>query len=289
MQTIKLSLLACLLACAAFVTSCDKKPEKKKTEGGLEYQIVKDSTGENARYGDIITLHITYRNFKDSLLGSTYAKGQPVVNKLEKPMFKGSIEEGLTLLSSGDSALFWIPLDSIYKGMPDSLFPKHLPKGTFICYGVKMINVERPEDTQKNQEKAIDAYAKKSGLQFNKTESGLRYAITQEGSGQKPMVGDSVSVHYTGKLATNDMVFDSSVPRGQPFVFPVGQKMVISGWDEGLQLMNEGSKATFVIPSSLGYGEMGTPGGPIPPNAVLVFDIELIKINKPKTDLKAKK
>jgi FKBP-type peptidyl-prolyl cis-trans isomerase len=223
------------------------------------------------------------------LLGSTYSKGQPVVNKLEQPMFKGSIEEGLTLLSQGDSALFWIPLDSIYKGMPDSLFPKHLPKGTFICYGVKMISVERPEDTEKNQAKAIDAFAEKSGMKLLKTESGLRYAITKEGSGPKPQVGDSVSVHYTGKLASNEMVFDSSVPRGEPFVFPVGQKMVIAGWDEGLQLMNEGSKATLVIPSNLGYGEMGTPGGPIPPNAVLVFDIELLKIIKPKIDLRVKK
>jgi len=276
----QIAILACTMSCLAFFTSCNKDSERKKTEGGLEYQIIEDSSGAPAAFGDVITLHITYRNFKDSLLGSTYAKGQPVVNKLEKPMFKGSIEEGLTMLSKGDSALFWIPLDSIYKGMPDSLFPKHLPKGTFICYGVKMINVEKPADTQKNQENTIAAYAEKTKLTFNKTESGLRYVITQEGSGISPQVGDTVAVHYTGRLATNDMVFDSSVPRGEPFKFPVGQKMVIAGWDEGLPLMKEGSKATFVIPSSLGYGEMGTPGGPIPPNAVLVFDIELLKVIK---------
>jgi len=273
----------------AFFASCDKSSKKNKTEGGLEYQIIDDVKGDAARYGDLITLHITYRNHKDSLLGSTYAKGQPVVNKLEKPTFKGSIEEGLTLLSKGDSALFWIPLDSIYKGMPDSLFPKHLPKGTSICYGVKMVNVERPEDTEKNQKKSINDYVAKTKLNFSTTESGLRYTITQEGSGISPIAGDTVLVQYTGKLASNDMVFDSSVPRGEPFKFTVGQKLVIAGWDEGLPLMKEGSKATFVIPSKLGYGEMGTPGGPIPPNAVLVFDIELLKVIKPKGDLQVKK
>jgi len=107
-----------------------------------------------------------------------------------------------------------------------------------------------------------------------KTASGLMYIITQEGSGDKPKAGDDVTCHYTLKLS-NGQKIDSSLDRGQPFTFQVGVGQVIPGWDEGLQLFNKGTKATLIIPSELGYGPQGA-GGVIPPNATLIFDIEII-------------
>ena len=108
-----------------------------------------------------------------------------------------------------------------------------------------------------------------------KTASGLRYIIEKEGTGKMPVATDQVTVHYTGYLL-NGTKFDSSVDRGQPATFGLNQ--VIKGWTEGLQLMKEGGKTKFVIPSELGYGENGYPPV-IPANSWLVFDVELIKVN----------
>jgi len=106
------------------------------------------------------------------------------------------------------------------------------------------------------------------------TPSGLQYEILTAGIGPRPSAADSVTVHYIGTLL-DGTVFDSSVARGQPATFPLGQ--VIPGWTEGVQLMPTGAKYRFTIPPQLGYGASGA-GGVIPPNAVLVFDIELLAI-----------
>jgi FKBP-type peptidyl-prolyl cis-trans isomerase len=109
------------------------------------------------------------------------------------------------------------------------------------------------------------------------TKSGLKYTITKPGSGPEAKAGQTVQVHYVGRL-TNGTKFDSSYDRGQPIEFPLGTGHVIKGWDEGVAGMKKGEKRHLVIPPQLGYGDRGTPGGPIPPNATLVFDVELVGI-----------
>ena len=107
------------------------------------------------------------------------------------------------------------------------------------------------------------------------TTSGLHYIVTEEGSGSStPKTGDSITAHYKGTLL-NGTKFDSSYDRGEPFSFQVGLGRVIKGWDEAFQSMKKGEKRTLIIPSKLGYGSRGA-GGSIPPNATLVFDVELI-------------
>lgn len=113
--------------------------------------------------------------------------------------------------------------------------------------------------------------AKKPGVKV--TASGLQYEVIKEGSGPKPKPTDTVKVNYEGKLV-DGTVFDSSYKRGEPIEFPLNR--VIPGWTEGLQLMSPGAHYKFTIPSKLAYGEEGA--GPIPPNAVLVFDVELLDI-----------
>jgi peptidylprolyl isomerase len=108
------------------------------------------------------------------------------------------------------------------------------------------------------------------------TASGLKYTDDMVGSGDSPTTGKKVTVHYTGKL-TNGKKFDSSVDRGQPFSFTIGVGQVIKGWDEGVMSMKVGGKRTLVIPAELGYGSQGA-GGVIPPNAELVFDVELLGV-----------
>ena len=114
----------------------------------------------------------------------------------------------------------------------------------------------------------------KEGMQ--QTPSGLYYKITKHGEGKQAEKGNVVAVHYSGRLV-NGQEFDNSFRRGQPIEFPVGVGQVIRGWDEGILLLKEGNTATFLIPPDLGYGARGA-GGVIPPNAWLIFDVELVKV-----------
>ena len=109
-----------------------------------------------------------------------------------------------------------------------------------------------------------------------KTDSGLQYIETNAGTGKAPKRGDRVAVHYVGRLE-NGKEFDNSVKRGEPIEFLLGTGQVIPGWDQGLLGMKVGGKRTLTIPPSLAYGEQGA-GGVIPPNATLIFDVELISI-----------
>ena len=108
------------------------------------------------------------------------------------------------------------------------------------------------------------------------TESGLTYIITQAGTGAQLKAGDTVSVHYTG-LLTNGLKFDSSLDRGEPLSFQLGAGRVIKGWDEGLQKLRVGDRATLIIPSAIAYGASGA-GGVIPPDATLIFIVEIVGV-----------
>jgi FKBP-type peptidyl-prolyl cis-trans isomerase len=127
------------------------------------------------------------------------------------------------------------------------------------------------------QEKGTDKKA------MTKTESGLKYRDTEEGEGETPVVGQNCVVHYTGWLWENDAkkgeAFDSSVKRGRPFSFHVGEREVIKGWDEGVSTMKVGGKRELIIPADLAYGERGA-GGVIPPNATLMFEVKLLELGK---------
>ena len=131
---------------------------------------------------------------------------------------------------------------------------------------------EREKAARKAQEDAMGELT----AGFDKTESGLHFKHIQKGEGAKPNKGQTVAVHYKGMLP-DGKEFDNSYTRGNPIEFPVGMGQVIQGWDEGIMLLNKGDKARFVIPSHLAYGEQGA-GGVIPPNATLVFDVELMDI-----------
>lgn len=150
-----------------------------------------------------------------------------------------------------------------------------------------------PEEAQKLiqdylndlQQKAEEA-AKAAGTKFleenkknenvKETASGLQYVVEKEGNGAQPTAEDEVTVHYTGRLL-DGTVFDSSINRGEPATFPLNR--VIPGWTEGVQLMKEGAKYTFFIPSDLAYGPQGIPGA-IPAHSTLIFEVELIKVVK---------
>ena len=167
---------------------------------------------------------------------------------------------------------FEMRMDDFY---PESEYVKRM------ALKVKEMNDERaeslkanyPEETAQAVE-ALSNFLSKNKIAVEPTESGLYYLVTEEGNGEKPQIGQMVSMHYTGKLL-DGTVFDSSVERDQPFKFPLGVGRVIPGWDEGVQLMSKGEKGVFYIPYYLAYGENGA-GKDIPPFADLIFEVELI-------------
>lgn len=132
---------------------------------------------------------------------------------------------------------------------------------------------KKEEEFAANQQKLVEEL--KAGM--TKTDSGLYYKITHKTEGKKANAGDHVLVHYAGKLVDGSE-FDSSFKRNEPLEIPIGVGQVIKGWDEGILLLNEGESATLLIPAELAYGSRGA-GGVIPPNAWLIFDVQLVKVN----------
>lgn len=152
---------------------------------------------------------------------------------------------------------------------------KHYDAAKFFEENKEKIQEKNKIFQEEKDKKALEQFESLKA-KMTKTDSGLYYTILEKGSGEKAQDGKTVAVHYEGSLL-NGNVFDSSFARNQPIEFKLGEGMVIKGWDEGIALLNEGDKAMFLIPPELGYGAYGA-GGVIPPNAWLIFKVELVKI-----------
>ena len=183
---------------------------------------------------------------KHSIFGHV-VEGQDVVDNIQQDDFIESVQ----ILRVGSSANKFDALSSFEDGQKE--FKKD----------------------QLEKEKAMQDQLNKISKGSKKTSSGLMYKMEKKGSGDNAKAGDVVSVHYTGYLPDGTK-FDSSVDRGEPIEFPLGQGRVIKGWDEGISLLNIGAKATLIIPPNLGYGSRAM--GPIPANSILIFEVELVDI-----------
>ena len=271
-----------------FFSSCTNNV--KELENGVSLKYFKNGSGDFVENGEIIMFNLLYYDNE----GNEQFRSQPNEPVLQQ---KDSLWENIPFLNvistlkEGDSVFFQLSLDQFLGFIPGANYPDSLGSELMSFYaGIEDIMTrEEFENYQKEQyEKMkmnddqqlsidlelIDNYLKENNIEAIKTESGLRYVVQKEGEGRNAAPGDNVSVHYTGMLL-NGEVFDSSLER-QPLSFTLGQGMVIQGWDEGISYFNKNAKGTIYIPSYLGYGERGTGGGAIPPNAVLVFEIELI-------------
>jgi len=174
-----------------------------------------------------------------------------------------------------DAALMAVVIDAIIKDDTANLKMDATAAMTFIqSYMTKKQDAEDAAELEKGN-KWLEENAKKSGVKT--TASGLQYEILSSGSGASPVETDQVQVHYTGKFVDGE-IFDSSIEGGQPVTF--GLMQVIPGWTEGLKMMKEGDKWMLYIPSNLAWGENGFQGM-IPPNAAVIFEVELLKVIKP--------
>ena len=280
----------------------------KKGEGGLLYNIHVDKGGPSIKEGDFISVNLIAKTDGDSVLFSTYDAGHPSLTLLPKPQFKGDIYAALKFLAEGDSATIKTSIDStMKKGVPRPPF-----KGKYIIYEVKVEKViakgnlsdqvfagrygdyikTLSEAAKKAEPVKIKKYIADNNLKVTQTASGLNYIITKQGSGIKPVPGDTVVVNYTVKL-TSGKVLETSVraeaqkaklpvnPMSpyKPVRFAIGVKGMIKGWDEGMQLLNKGATATLILPSDLAYGGQGYQQ--IQPFTPLVFDVELVDVVPP--------
>ncbi len=285
-------LLAALLIISGMYSCTQKK--YTKLQSGLEYMIVKDEKGDKkATEGSVITVHILTK-IGDSVLFDSRMNNnnEPVPAQIAKPQYNGDLMEGLALLTAGDSALFRVCADSIFRGEQKPPFVK---SGDTVNFYVKMVSVKSMEEYQKEEQdlavkqisaedEIIKKYLADNNITANKTASGLYYVITQTGSGENAKPGQEVTMNYTGKLLDGTSFDSNQDPKfghTDPFKFQLGGGQVIKGWDEGIALLNKGAKAKLIIPSPMGYGARAMPGNPnnekgIPASSILVFDVEML-------------
>ena len=255
-QSLRPALVLTLATAAVFAAGCDKAGEKKT-----------DATTPAA---------------------ASTAKGATAIAGLPTEKEQVSYMVGMALAKQLEPMKDEIDVDTISKAIKTSLaggkmlMTEDQARETGEAFGQKMqakqiAKMMADAKTNKEQgEKLLAENAKKPGVKT--TPSGLQYQVITEGTGPKPKDSDVVRVHYKGTLL-DGKTFDSSYDRGTPATFPLAG--VIPGWREGLALMPVGSKYKLWIPSSIAYGEAGTQGGPIGPNATLVFEVELLEIVKP--------
>jgi FKBP-type peptidyl-prolyl cis-trans isomerase FkpA len=263
------------------LVSCDKF-KVTTTEAGDRLQIhEKGKSGKVGKDGDIISFDLIIKTAADSVIKDSYKEGQPFIVPIQKGGFKGSFENALYHIGEGDSTTVLVSADSLFKLMGQPLSPG-IAKGSDLKFIVKMHKVQTRAEFDKEaadkkalEPKTVADYAAKSMKNAQKTADGIYYTENSVGVGATPVDGQTVVVEYVGKFM-DGKIFDQS--NGQPFEVPLGQSKVIPGWELALKTMKKGGKSTFIIPSTLAYGEQG--GGPIPPNTPLVFDITLTDIKK---------
>lgn len=281
---------------------------------GTEYRLFrKDASGRYqprtlapsdapyaSRAGQVLTVFMEFRTGRDSVLMKSRAM-QPLPQPVQLPAqpTRGSMEEALGLLLPGDSAVFRFQADTVFTNTFHQAVPPFLRKSgntlvvlasaqELLTMAEMSARLEKMQAEAAKKELAksagqtakdnaiIQAYLKKNNATARKTAGGTYYIIKKVGTGPTPKKGQTVRVLYRGTVLTTGKEFDSSAKHGnEPIAFPLGVGQVIPGWDQGIAMLNKGTKAVLLIPSPLAYGTRGA-GADIPANAVLRFEVELV-------------
>ena len=261
-----------------FIFGCSNNPDSVTLKSGLKYNDVKVGTGAEAKNGDLIEVHFKGWIVKDSsdlfgdwsvdstkkvdLIADSYAMNQPMKFVLGTESFIKGSEEGIVGMKAGGQRAIVVPSNLAYG--PQGMGP--IPPNTSIKVLIELVSTK---------EAVVAKMWDVDSTLFKTTASGLKYAIIQEGEGELVGKEKQATVHYSGFLLDGTK-FDSSVERDEPFTFVAGVGQVIPGWDEGVQLMKKGSKARFIVPANLAYGDRDL--GKIPPNSTLIFDVEVLDV-----------
>ncbi len=234
------------------------------TDSGLKYFVLQAGDGEQAEDMGIVTIHFDGWLEDGTSLGSSKANGQPITFSLGRGEIMEGWDEAIALMHVGERTQFIIPPEL---GFGEQGSGGVIPPNATLIFELELVDVQPapPPPTEVDES------------DFTETESGLKIAVLEEGDGESPVTGQRVTVHYRGWLE-DGLQFDASYDRDHPLEFVLGTGSVIPGWDEGVALMKVGEKAQLVIPSDLAYGSNGS--GRIPPDATLIFEVELLSIGE---------
>lgn len=231
---------------------------------GLQYTEVEPGDGPQAQSGEIVSVHYTGTLEDGTVFDSSYNRGEPISFPLGAGFVIPGWDEGIALMNVGTQAILVIPPELAYGSTGAGGV---IPPNATLIFDVELVATH---------EGAPDAPTEVDEAELSETEDGLQYYDFEVGDGPNPEPGQVVVVHYTGWLQEGGK-FDSSLDRGEPISFAVGTGQVIQGWDLGLSDMQVGGRRQLVIPPELGYGAQGA-GDVIPPNATLIFEVELLEI-----------
>lgn len=267
----------------------ENKITVKPLPSGLYFIPQVAGSGRKANPGDRAKAHFVISLIDGKQLFSSYERGEPFTIEVGKEFDNAGLTEGLAMMRKGEKATILVPSSLAFGEEGRGEF---VPPYSTIIYKVELADLvskeeferqellkeqqakQAEENAKTGEAKNISDYFKKNNIQATPTTSGLYFIEKVKGSGAKPLTGMKVKVHYTGTLL-NGTKFDSSVDRGTPFEFTLGQGQVIAGWDEGVALMNIGSKALLIVPYALAYGSRAM-GESIPAYSTLVFEVELL-------------
>lgn len=262
---------------------------------GIYYVTEKTSEGIKVNSGDFVSVHYTGKLLNGTKFDSSVDRGEPISFKIGVGQVIQGWEKGIPLFKVGEKGTIFLPSSLAYgERGAGGVIPPNSPlifdievvastdEATYMeSQKAAQLKMQAEEDARRSQQGKIDKaiiekYVADNKLKVKYLPSGLAYYMTEEGTGDLIQPGKTAVVHYTGKLLDGTK-FDSSKDRNQPFPVQVGANRVIQGWEQGLQVFKVGDKGTLIIPSTLAYGERGA-GGMIQPNAVLIFDIEVLEV-----------
>lgn len=231
-----------------------EEADYSETESGLKYYFLEEGEGTAVQEGDLVSIDVELWYDDGTLLQSSIQRGAPIDFVLGSEGSLPGLDEALVLMQEGDKIQLVMPATLAGGGETDP----------DLIFEIRLLETGQPPKPLEVDEE-----------DYTVTESGLKFYEIEAGSGPAPQTGDLVSVHYQLWLEDGTLI-DSSVAGGQPFQFVIGGGGTIPGWEEGVMLMQEGGKAQFVVPSELGYGPSGS--GPIPPDATLIFELEVLEV-----------
>ncbi|MFA6924965.1 MAG: FKBP-type peptidyl-prolyl cis-trans isomerase [Bacteroidales bacterium] len=299
-----------LFAVMIFFSACHLKyPGYKKTKNGLYYKFIKrNSSAVKAKIGDLVVCQMVYTTEKDSELYSSIKANVPIHIQIIKPLYKGDINEAFEYMGLHDSAVFIVSADSFFfKNVKAEKLPSPLKSGSIMKIHIRIDSIKTKvefekeqqmytealkkqlEEMKNNEPALLDDYLKRMKIKAKPKESGLYFIELRKGKGKKISEGDSVRFNYAA-FFVDGRLFDTNIEDTaknynlystkviyRPVDCKFGTNKFIKGFEEGLSMMNIGSKAKLIIPSKIGYGEEGIENK-IAPYTTLIYEVEVLKV-----------
>jgi FKBP-type peptidyl-prolyl cis-trans isomerase len=268
-----------------------------ETDTGLFYKLEAIGDGKNRPLiGDYLQLCITYKTLKDSIFLDSYSSNETgmVILPFNHSSFTGSFEEGLITMCEGDSVSFIVNTEGLFKHFFKMEIPLFLKNDAAVKMDVrlnKILDANEYAEQIKNyndliadrdieEQRKLKTYLDTNQTHYSFLNNGLYYLPLKQGAGTNPENGDIVKVNYTGYFL-DGRKFESTYDRNQTLEFKLGEQgQVLKGLELAISLLSEGAKAKFIIPSQLAFGEAGSSTGIVPPYSTVIYEIELLNINK---------